>query len=210
MSPVDQVERGTKTFRRGKVQGKAETNGGMNPRRGNIVAVADPRHEQRFDRPFILLQCHDIGKDLAGVGPVGQAIDHRHGGMLCEFDQRLVGHRAHHDDVDIAGQDARRVRDGLAAAELHVGMVQNDGLAAELPHGDIERNARARGCLLEQHGEDRAFCKTRARRSRSLERFLQRFGAVEDKAQRFAIVVVNVNEMTKCHWHFERRVTLEV
>ncbi len=112
---------------------------------------------------------------------VRQAIDHRHSGILCEFDQRLVGHGAHHDHVDIAGQDARRVRDGLAAAELHVGMVQDNGFSAELPHGDIERYPRPRGCLLEQHRENRAFRKTRAGRSRRLERFLESFGAVEDK-----------------------------
>ncbi len=32
LSPVDQVERGAKTSGRGDMQGKAETNGGMNPK----------------------------------------------------------------------------------------------------------------------------------------------------------------------------------
>ncbi len=140
--------------------------------------------------------------------PVRQAVDDRHRGILREFDQRLMRHGAHHDRVDIAGQDARGVRNGFAPAELHVGVVENDGFAAELAHGDIERNARARGCLLEQHGENGALGKLRPGRIGGLERSLESMGAVEDQAKRVDIEIVYVKKMTRCHWPSERGVTL--
>ena len=61
MGPVDQIERRLKFFRRCNMEGEAVTNGGMNPRRGDIVAVADPRNQERLNRPFLLLERQHIG-----------------------------------------------------------------------------------------------------------------------------------------------------
>ena len=60
---------------------------------------------------------------------------------------------AHHDGVDVAGQDARRVRHRFAAAELHVLARQHHHVAAQLSHGDLEADPRARARLLEQQRE---------------------------------------------------------
>ena len=58
---------------------------------------------------------------------------------------------ADHDGVDIARQHARGIGDRLAAAELHFLPGEHDDVAAELAHRDIERHARARRGLVEDH-----------------------------------------------------------
>ena len=78
---------------------------------------------------------------------------------------------ADHDGVDVAREHARRIGDGLAAAELHLLAGQHDGLAAELAHGDVERDARARRRLVEDHRQrlagERPVWRTRRRRAPS-------------------------------------------
>src|SRR5205823_6611395 len=49
------------------------------------------------------------------------------------------------------------VGDGLAAAELAVGGVEDDDLAAELAHRHLERHARPGRRLLEDHRQRLAF-----------------------------------------------------
>src|SRR5881227_883043 len=44
--------------------------------------------------------------------------------------------------MDHPGQDPRRVLDQLTAPELNVVRVQKNRFAAQLPHTDLERNAR--------------------------------------------------------------------
>ena len=99
----------------------------------------------------MLLEGHHVGHHLAGMRAPRQPVDHRHGGVARELDQRLVIEDADHDGVDIAREHARGVGDGLAAAELHLLAGEHDGVAAELAHRDVERDARARRRLVEDH-----------------------------------------------------------
>ena len=78
-----------------------------------------------------------------GCESLGQAVDHRHGGVLGELEHHRVVEDADHDRVDVARQHPRRVGDGLAAAELHLLAGEHDGLAAELAH---RRRRRRRAC----------------------------------------------------------------
>ena len=68
----------------------------------------------------MLLQRHHVGHHLAGMGEVGEAVDDRNGGRRGEFREVGVARGADHDGIDIARENARRVGDGLAAAQLHV------------------------------------------------------------------------------------------
>ena len=81
------------------------------------------------------------------VRPLITGID----GVLGEFRHHRVVEGADHDGVDIAGQDPRRVGDGLAAAELHLLAGEHQRLAAELAHADIEGDAGAGRGLVEDH-----------------------------------------------------------
>ena len=73
--------------------------------------------------------------------------------MARKLGHRLVIENADHDGVDIARQHARGVGQRLAAAELHFLRGEQDRLAAELAHGDVERHARAGRGLVEHHGQ---------------------------------------------------------
>ena len=89
--------------------------------------------------------------DLAGMAFVGQPVDDRHGGVLGQLEQGLVLVGADHDGVDVARQHARRVGDGLAAAELQVGVV--------------ERHASGRRAGAWRRRTTRACASTASRRS---------------------------------------------
>ena len=84
---------------------------------------------------------------------IGEAIDHRHVGVLRELLDVLVRERADHDAVHVARQHARRVGNRLAAAELDVARREEERVSAELKRADLERHARARARLHEDHGE---------------------------------------------------------
>ena len=65
----------------------------------------------------------------------------------------VLAQDADDDRLDVARQHASGVGDGLAAAELHLRARQHDRLAAELAHGDVEGNPRARRGTVEDHRE---------------------------------------------------------
>ena len=79
-----------------------------------------------------------------------------------QFHQPVMRGGADHDGVDIARQHLGGVGDGLAAAELHLGAGQHDGLAAELAHADVEGDARAGRRLVEDHRQHLALERARA------------------------------------------------
>src|SRR5690606_15465681 len=170
------------------------------PGRRDVVAVTDPGNGLTGDRPLALLERHDVRDDLAGMALVGQAVDHRHGGVARKLHHTLVRVGADHDDVDVAGQHARRIGDRLSAPELQVGMIKCNGLAAELPHRDIERHARAGRGFLEdhyQHGMLDAFGAEPRRHHFAGALHLVR--DIHDAPQGCGIDVTNIYEMAWGH-----------
>ena len=155
--PIDDRLRRRQCIGAGEAQREAEAGRGMDPADRDVVAVAAPRHHRIGDRPLLFLQGHDVGHDLARVRGIGEAVDHRHGCVTGEIVELLGVVRTDHDRIDIARQDARRVGNGLAAADLAVRRAENDRIAAELAHRHLERDAGAGRWLLEDHRQRLAF-----------------------------------------------------
>src|SRR4029079_894037 len=99
----------------------------------------------------MLFEGHDIRQHLARMRAPREAVDDRHRGLAREFRHAIGIERPDHDGIDIARQHACPIADGLAAAELHLLCRQHDGVAAELAHADLERNAGTRRRPLEDH-----------------------------------------------------------
>ena len=139
--------------RRGDADLEVEERRGLQPRVAHVVGVADPRDGATGDRAAMLDVRVDVREDLAGVVLVGETVDHRDARVCGEaLDDRLL-ERADHHDVDHPRDHARDVLDRLAARELRVAAVQVDRDAAQLVHPRLERDPRARRCLLEHHRE---------------------------------------------------------
>ncbi len=137
--------------RAGERQVELQSRCRMDPRGSDVVAIAGPRDLAPLDRALGLLEGHDVGDDLAGVRLVREPVDDGHGRVRGELQQRFVLVGADHDRVDVARKHLRSVGNGFAPPDLQVVVVEGERLPAELPHGEIERNARARRRLLEDH-----------------------------------------------------------
>ena len=84
---------------------------------------------------------------------VGQAVDDGDGRVGRELLDIGLGERPDHDRVEVAREDDGRVLDRLAAPELQVAGREVEAGAAELVDPDLERDARSRRGLLEDHPE---------------------------------------------------------
>ena len=171
-------------FRRtGDLEPEVEARRSVDPGRQHVVVVPGPGDLAPAEGPALLLEGHEVGQHLAGMRLLGEAVDHRNRRMRRHFPHVVMGEDADDDRIDIARQDARRVGDGLAPAELHFPSGQHDQLAAELAHADVERDAGAGRRPVEDHRQRLAGERTR-RRLRALDpRRLHRRGGVEDAAE---------------------------
>src|SRR5690348_5577433 len=84
---------------------------------------------------------------------VGEPVDDGNVGVLGQLLDVLMSERANHDAVDVARQHARGVGDRLPASELPVARREEERVSAQLKRPDLERDARARRRLHEDHGE---------------------------------------------------------
>ena len=106
---------------------------------------------EAFGRAEALFQGEEVGDGLAGVLEVGERVDDgdaRAGGHLGDGVVR-VG--AEDDDVHPALEVVGHVGEGLALAEGRLGLVDEDGVAAEGVDGGLEGEAGAQRGLLEEH-----------------------------------------------------------
>src|SRR5439155_18490580 len=92
-----------------------------------------------------------------GMVLVGEAVDHRDARARRKARQYLLLEGADHHQITHPRDHLPGVLDRLAPPELRVPPVQIDRRAAELVHARLERKARARRGLLEDHGEGTVF-----------------------------------------------------
>src|SRR5262249_1766102 len=115
--------------------------------------VAGPGHGPTPDRPAVLLKGHHGGEAVTGMRRPRQSVYHGDRGVVRHLgDRRWVQH-PDHDRIDVAREHAGSISQRLAAAELHFLRGQENGVAAELAHGDFEGHAGASRRPLEDHGE---------------------------------------------------------
>ena len=99
----------------------------------------------------MLNERENIGKDLAGMLFIGQAIDYRYARIGSEALDDVLAEGTNHDDVAHAGHDLRGIFNGFAAAELAVARVEIDGGTAELMHAGLKGEACAGRIFFEHH-----------------------------------------------------------
>ena len=103
---------------------------------------------------------------------------------------------ADHDDVHITRQHARRIGNGFAAAKLCGVLIQDQHVAAELAHANLERYTGAGGRFLEDHGKRFA-----SQRHRRLAVFALHFDTIrQNRAQDLSGDIGEVQEVPCiCH-----------
>src|SRR6266850_755485 len=143
--------------RRRDVQLEIEQRRGLQPGIADVVGVADPGHRRAADWPAVVDVGVNVGQDLAGVVLVGEPVDHRHARVPREALEDVLLEGADHDYVAHARYDLRGVLHRLAAPELRIARAEEDRGAAELVHPGLERKARARRLLLEDHRQRAVF-----------------------------------------------------
>ena len=72
------------------------------------------------------------------MGLVGQGVDDRVAHVLGELLDDFLAEGTDEEALAVAIDDARRVADGLAAAELHLVGAHKEGLTAELGDASLE------------------------------------------------------------------------
>ena len=162
---------------------------------GHVVAVADVGDLLSLQIAEVLPRGEVVGHGLAGVREVGEAVDDGDARVLGEVGDGLVREGARHDAVDVAREDFRGVVDRLAAAELDVARGEEEGVAAELEHAGLERDARARRRLLEDHGQGLAAEGVAV----ALRILLDVAGQLEDLPHVVGAVVVDLDEVFVLH-----------
>ncbi len=140
---VDDLEFGGKAFGAGYSAVCAELCGGEHERVADVVAVADVGEVQALGGAEALFKGEEVGDGLAGMLEVGERVDDGDAGAGGHLGDGVVrvGAQDHdgHPALDVVGH----VGEGLALAEGRLGLVDEDGVAAERVDGGLEGEPRA-------------------------------------------------------------------
>ncbi len=148
---VDDLELGSEAFGRCDAAMRAELCSGEHEGVADVVAVADVGEVQALGRAEALFEGEEVGDGLAGMLEIGEGVDDGDLGAGGHLGDGVVGVGAEDDDVHPALEVVGHVGEGLALAERRLGLVDEDGVAAEGVDGGFEGQARAQGRLLEEH-----------------------------------------------------------
>ena len=128
----------------------AELGGGEHERVADVVAVADVGEVEALGGAEALLEGEEVGEGLAGMLEVGERVDDRDARAGGHFGDGVVrvGAEDHdgHPALDVVGH----VGEGFALAEGGLGLVDEDGVAAEGVDGGLEGEAGTERGLLEE------------------------------------------------------------
>ena len=100
----------------------------------------------------VLPDGEEVGQDLGGVELVGQAVPHRHPGVVGQVLHDLLAVAAVLDAVKHAAQHPGGVGDGLLFADLAARRVQISHLHAQVVGGHFKAAAGAGGGLFKDQG----------------------------------------------------------
>ena len=163
-----------------------------------IVAIATPDNLFALDRAVMFFECHHIGHDLAGMGAVGQTVDHRHRRVFGHLEQCRFFEGPDHDQIDIAAKHASGVSDGFAVTQLHVTSRQYHGLATHLSHTDVKRNTRSGGWFFKDQRNHVIFKRLviiQCAFGPAIARVFDGFGAVNHAPQISHVGCIDIQEM---------------
>ena len=113
-----------------------------------VPRVAQVGEFQALQGAELLPQRQKIRQDLGGVELVGQAVPHRHVGVLRQFLHDLLPEAPVLDALEHARKHLRRVRNGLLLADLAARGVQVGGAHPQVAGRHLKGAARAGGGLF--------------------------------------------------------------
>ena len=109
---------------------------------------------------------------------IRESVDDRNMGICRKVNQILLGKGSDHDTGEITFQYACRVGNRFAASHLSAGLVEVDGMSAELENADFKRDSCPSGGFCKDHAD--AFSLERFRRAGFAASFLQFGGKTYD------------------------------
>ncbi len=180
-------------------QREAEQGRALEPGVEHVVTVAHPGDLERVEVAPRAPQGVEVGEDLAGVGEIGERVDHRHPRVRGQLLDHAVREGARDDQVAHAGEHARDVLQALAAALAHLDRAQVHDVAAQLVHADGERHPGAERRLVEH--QCGGLAGERARRLRGAAPLAQRVGAVEQLQHPFALEAEQLHQVSRGRVH---------
>ncbi len=148
---VDDVELGAEVFGAGDGAVRAKLGGGEHEGVADVVSVADVGEVKTLRGAEALFEGEEVGDGLAGVFEVGERVDDGDFGAGGHLGDGVVGVGAEDDEAHPALDVVGHIGEALALAEGGLGLVDEDGVAAEGVDGGFEGEAGAEGRLLEEH-----------------------------------------------------------
>src|SRR5207245_7385114 len=103
----------------------------------SVGPVPHIREPETLESSFALVDREEVRDDLAWVLFVVEAVDDRDGRVRREFPHVVPPECPVHDAVYVSTQDAGRIRDRFASANLEIVRAQEERVAAELRPADL-------------------------------------------------------------------------
>ena len=118
-----------------------------------VAGIAEVNEVDALQVAKVLPDGEEVGQDLGGMELVGQAVPHRHTGVVGKVFHDLLAIAAVLDAVEHAAQHTGSVGDGLLLADLAAGRVKVGHFHAQIVGSDLEAATGAGGGLFKDQGD---------------------------------------------------------